>query len=62
MAYKTKKKQTEEKNIETKICQREGRNCLQKCFHLFNPHIHEIFLQLYCMEWVLGDSQKEILN
>ena len=28
----------------------------------FNPHMHEISLQLYCMKWVPGDSQKEILN
>ena len=27
-----------------------------------NPHMHKIFLQLYCMKWVTGDSQKEILN
>ena len=29
---------------------------------LFNPHMHDFFLQLYCMKWVPGDSQKEILN
>ena len=27
-----------------------------------NPHVHKIFLQLYCMKWVPGDPQKEILN
>ena len=27
-----------------------------------NPHMHKIFLQLYCMKWVPRDSQKEILN
>ena len=30
--------------------------------NLFNPHMHEIFLQLSCMKWVLGNPQKEILN
>ena len=30
--------------------------------YMFNTHMDEIFLQLYCMKWVPGDSQKEILN
>ena len=28
----------------------------------FNHHMHEIFLQLYCMKWVPEDSQRETLN
>ena len=27
-----------------------------------NPHMHEIFLQRYCMKWVLGDPLKEMIN
>ena len=27
-----------------------------------NPHMHEIFLQRYCMKWVPGDPLKEIIN
>ena len=27
-----------------------------------NPHMHEIFLQRYCMEWVPGDPLKEMIN
>ena len=30
--------------------------------YIINPHMHEIFLQLYCMKWVHGDPQKEMLN
>ena len=26
------------------------------------PHMHEIFLQRYCMKWVLGDPLKEMIN
>ena len=26
-----------------------------------NPHMHEIFLQLYYMKWVPKDPQKEML-
>ena len=29
-------------------------------FHLV--HMHEIFLQFYCMKWVPGDPQNEMLN
>ena len=28
----------------------------------FNPHMHEIFLQRYCMKWVPGDPLKEMIN
>ena len=28
----------------------------------FNPHMHEIFLQRYCMKWVSGDPLKEMIN
>ena len=28
----------------------------------FNPHMHENFLQRYCMKWVPGDPLKEIIN
>ena len=28
----------------------------------FNPHIHELFSQRYCMKWVPRDSQKKMLN
>ena len=27
-----------------------------------NPHMHEIFLQRYCMKWVPGDPLKEMIN
>ena len=27
-----------------------------------NPHMHEIFLQRYCMKWVSGDPLKEMIN
>ena len=30
--------------------------------NIFNPHMHEIFPQLYCMKRVPGDPQKEMLN
>ena len=29
---------------------------------VINPHMHEIFLQLFCMKWVPGNPQKEMLN
>ena len=29
---------------------------------LLNPHVHEIFLQRYSMEWVPGDPLKEMIN
>ena len=29
---------------------------------VFNPHMHEIFLQRYCMKWVPGDPLKEMIN
>ena len=29
---------------------------------LFNHHMHEIFLQLYCMKRIPWDPQKEMLN
>ena len=28
----------------------------------FNPHMHEIFSQRYCMKWVPGHPQKKMLN
>ena len=28
----------------------------------FNPHMHEIFLQRYCMKWFPGDPLKEMIN
>ena len=28
----------------------------------FNPHMHEIFLQRYCMKWVPGDPLTEMIN
>ena len=28
----------------------------------FNPHMHEVFLQRYCMKWVPGDPLKEMIN
>ena len=28
----------------------------------FNPHMHKIFSQIYCMKRVPGDTQKEMLN
>ena len=31
-----------------------------KC--IINPHMHEIFLQRYCMKWVPGDTPKEMIN
>ena len=31
-------------------------------YYIFNPHMLEIFLQLYCMEWVHGDPQKGMLH
>ena len=31
-------------------------------FLLINPHMHEIFLQRYCMKWVPGDPLKEMIN
>ena len=31
-------------------------------YNYFNPHMHEIFLQLYCVKWVPRDSQKDMLN
>ena len=30
--------------------------------NFFNPHMHKIFLQLYCMKWVPKDAPKEMLN
>ena len=27
-----------------------------------NPHMHEIFLQRYCLKWVPGDPLKEMIN
>ena len=27
-----------------------------------NPHMHEIFLQRYCMKWVPGNPLKEMIN
>ena len=39
-----------------------GYFCIGFIDFVFNPHMHEIFLQLYCTKWVPGDSQKEILN
>ena len=27
-----------------------------------NPHMYEIFLQRYCMKWVLVDPLKEMIN
>ena len=29
---------------------------------VFNPHMHEIFLQRYCMKWVPGDQLREMIN
>ena len=31
-------------------------------FYMLNPHMHEIFLQLYCMKWISRDRRKEMLN
>ena len=31
-------------------------------YNCFNPHMHEIFLQYYCMKWVPGDPLKEMIN
>ena len=31
-------------------------------FLQFNPHMHEMFLQCYCMKWVPGDPLKEMIN
>ena len=28
----------------------------------FNSHMHEIFLQRYCMKWVPGNPLKEMIN
>ena len=30
--------------------------------HVLNPHMHEIFLQRYCMKCVPGDPLKEMIN
>ena len=35
---------------------------VEKGCTLINPHIHEIFLQRYCMKWVAGDPLKEMIN
>ena len=29
---------------------------------IVNPHMHEIFLQRYCMKWVPRDPLKEMIN
>ena len=29
---------------------------------VFNHHIHEKFLQVYCMKWIPGDPLKEMIN
>ena len=36
--------------------------CTQMKIYYFNPHMHEIFLQRYCMKWVPGDTLKEMIN
>ena len=33
-----------------------------KALTILNPHMHEIFLQRYCMKWVPGDPLKEMIN
>ena len=35
---------------------------LDEILMVFNPHMHEIFLQRYCMKWVPGDPLKEMIN
>ena len=30
--------------------------------NIVNSHMHEIFLQRYCMKWVPGDPLKEMIN
>ena len=30
--------------------------------NFINPHMHKIFLQVYCMKWISGDPRKEMLN
>ena len=33
-----------------------------KCRLSLNPHMHEIFLQRYCMKWVPGDPLKKMIS
>ena len=33
-----------------------------KALTILNPHMHDIFLQRYCMRWVPGDPLKEMIN
>ena len=34
----------------------------KKVYQRFNPHMHETFLQRYCMKWVPEDPLKEVIN
>ena len=41
-------------------------NVKNRTYYFYNdqikPHMHEIFLQRYCMKWVPGDPLKEMIN
>ena len=48
----------------TEFCkkQQEKFTKIKKPHVSLNPHMHEIFLQRYCMKWVPGDPLKEMIN
>ena len=41
---------------------REKKQYSCRCWAFFNRHMHEIFLQRYCMKWVPWDPLKEMIN
>ena len=40
----------------------ENKQMLHRFEEYSNPHMHEIFLQRYCMKWVPGVPLKEMIN
>ena len=56
---KIKKKKKVEKTSPSSKRIKKNKAHILDCF---NPQMHEIFLQLYCMKWVPGHSQKDILK